>query len=36
MVSKRSEQPMLVWQAALVAVVALPVLLMTYRGQGDR
>lgn len=26
----------LVWQAALVAVVALPVLLMTYRGQGDR
>ena len=28
--------PVLVWQAALVAVVALPVLLMTYRGQGDR
>ncbi len=27
--------PVLVWQAALVAVVALPVLLMTYRGSKD-
>jgi len=27
--------PMLVWQAALVAVVALPVLLMTYGGPKD-
>ena len=27
--------PVLVWQAALVAVVALPVLLMTYGGRKD-
>jgi uncharacterized membrane protein len=33
---QRPLPPVLVWQAALVAVVALPVLLMTYRGQGDR
>jgi uncharacterized membrane protein len=32
---QRPLPPVLVWQAALVAVVALPVLLMTYRGQGD-